>query len=141
MSNVAGGNASTAYSSEAGSNASPPGRASHPRSSPRPLGRPAANPIESGSSRTSTCSMIATRRPPGRLGISRGQSSKADWLIAGRPRSQKAVVPAVSWDAVMSASTQGRPSCVIRARTWLAERPPRNSSVSISTGPGSGECR
>ena len=75
MSNVAGGNASTANISEAGSNASAPGRASHPLSSPRPLGRPAANPAESGSRRTSICSMIATRLPFGSRGISRGQSA------------------------------------------------------------------
>ena len=48
---------------------------------------------------------------------------------------------APNWDAVMSASTQGRPSCSMRARIWLAERPARSSSVSISTGPGLGECR
>lgn len=41
----------------------------------------------------------------------------------------------------MSASTQGWWSCSIRTRIWLAERPSRKSSVSMRTGPGSGECR
>ncbi len=42
---------------------------------------------------------------------------------------------------VRSASMQAWPSWRMRARTWLAERPSRKGSASITTGPGVGARR
>ncbi len=59
-----------------------------PKLGPARLARPVTDAIESGSRRTSTCSMIATRIPSGVWGTSTEQSSKGAWVISGRPASQ-----------------------------------------------------
>jgi hypothetical protein len=140
MSKVAGGNASTAYSSDRSVKSSPSGSASHPRSSPRPDGSPRVQPQVSVSIRTSTWSMIATR-PVGARGSSRRQASNGTVLIAGRPAAQFGAVPGFSVAIVNSASTHGTSSWASAARTCVAERPARSTSAVTTALPGSGARR
>jgi hypothetical protein len=85
--------------------------------------------------------MIATCRPSGRPQASGSQSSYACVPGEGRPAAQYGASAGSSRPVVSSASTQSRPSWLIRTRSWDAERPARRTVASMSAGPGSGARR
>ena len=97
-SKLGGGSASATHTSASGSNSRPSSNRTHARSSPVPLGRPAANPAVAGSSRSATTPRRGTCRGPLSTGV-RGHCSSGGNAGGGGPGSSgspSAIRPAVT---------------------------------------------